>query len=75
MMLLRDVFRAGIISKDIWPSQSPDLTPADYHMWEAIKGIIYKASPHTLLELQEFIANLIRNVPLTKLSHLCKQDV
>jgi hypothetical protein len=52
-----------------------DLTTPDYHMWGAMKVIVYEANLHTLLELQEFIANFIMDTPLTKLSRLCKQDV
>jgi hypothetical protein len=62
-MLLRDVFGDKIISKDIWPPQSPDLTPPDYYLWGAMKGAVYKDTPHTSLELKEAIANFIRNIP------------
>jgi hypothetical protein len=58
-----------IISKDIWPPRSPDLTPPDY-LWGAIKGAIYKDNPHTLLELKEAIAYFIKNIPPIELSRV-----
>jgi hypothetical protein len=67
MTLLRYVFGERIISKDIWPPRSPDLTPLDYYLWGAMKGAVYKDNPHTLLEPKEEIANLIRNIPPTEM--------
>jgi hypothetical protein len=46
----------------------PILHPPDYYLRGAMKGAVYKDSPHTLLELKEAIANFIRNVPPIKLS-------
>jgi hypothetical protein len=70
MMLLRDMFGDRIISKDFWPPRSPDLTSPDYYLWAAMKGTVYKDSPHTLLELKEAIENFIRNIPHVELSHI-----
>jgi hypothetical protein len=67
MMLLCDVFGCRVISKDIWPPSSPDLTLADYLLWGAMRGAVYKDSPHPLLELKEDVANSIGNAPLFEL--------
>jgi hypothetical protein len=54
-------------------SVAKSYTP-DYYLWGAMRGAIYKDN-HTLLELKEAVANLIRNIPPTELSRvLCKQD-
>jgi hypothetical protein len=67
MMLLCEVFGYRVISKDIWPPWSPELTLADSYLWGAMKGIVYKDSPRPLPELKEDIANFIGNVPLFEL--------
>jgi hypothetical protein len=53
MTLLRDMFGDRMISKDIWPPRSPDLTPPDYYLWGVMKGAVYKDNPHTFLELKK----------------------
>jgi hypothetical protein len=68
MTLLRDVCGDRIISKDTWPPRSPDITSPDYYLWRAIKGAVYKDNPHTLLELKEANADLIRYIPPNELS-------
>jgi hypothetical protein len=70
MTLLRHVFGDKIISKQIWPPRSPDLTPLNYYMWGAIKGAVYKGNPHTLLELKEVVANFITHILPTELSRV-----
>jgi hypothetical protein len=62
-MLLCDVFRNRIISKNIWPPQLPD-----YYLQGAMKGAVYKDSPHTLLEPKEVITDFIRTVSPIELS-------
>jgi hypothetical protein len=72
--LLRGVFGDRIISKDIWPPRSPDLTPPDYNLRGAMKDAVYKDNSHTLLELKETIANFISNItPI--LSHIFKNKI
>jgi hypothetical protein len=68
MTLLRDLFGDRIISKDIRPPRSPDLTSHVYYLSEAMKGAVYTDNPHTLLELKEAIANFIRTIPAIELS-------
>jgi hypothetical protein len=47
MTLLRDVFEDKIISKNISPPLSPDLTSLIIICGEAKKGAVYKDNPHT----------------------------
>ena len=35
----------GIISKNLWPPRSPDLTPADFFLWGLSKSKVYKNTP------------------------------
>jgi hypothetical protein len=60
MMLPSSLFRDRIISKDILPPQSPNLTFLDYHLWGIMKGTVYKVSPHGPLEPKEAITGFIR---------------
>jgi hypothetical protein len=62
---LCSVFRDRLILQDMLPPCWPDLTPPDHYPWRTMKGIVYKDSPHTLLEC---IANFIRNIPPTEWS-------
>jgi hypothetical protein len=39
MALLRDMFGDRPISKVIWPSRSPDLTPPDFYLWRVSRSI------------------------------------
>jgi hypothetical protein len=67
-MLLHNVFRDRIFSKDIWPPRSHNLTPPDYYLWGATKGTIYGENPHILLETKEAIINFVRNILQNELS-------
>ena len=41
-------FQGRIISKNLWPPRSPDLTPADFFLWGLLKGKVYKNTPRTI---------------------------
>jgi hypothetical protein len=53
MTLPRDMLGNSIISKDIWPPRSSDLTRPDYHLGRSMKGAVCRGNPRTLLELKE----------------------
>jgi hypothetical protein len=53
MTLLRDVFGDRIISKEVWPPRSPDLTAPDDYLRGAMKVAVYKDNPHTHLAIAE----------------------
>ncbi|GFV21451.1 uncharacterized protein TNCV_2372081 [Trichonephila clavipes] len=38
-----------------WPPRSPDLTPADFWLWEYLKSRVYLSGPSSLLELKDAI--------------------
>ena len=48
-------FRDRIISKNLWPPRSPDLTPADSFLWGLLKGKVYKHTPRTIKQLKDGI--------------------
>jgi len=45
---LKDFFKDRIISKKLWPSRSPDLTPVDFFLWGLLKGKLYKNTLRTI---------------------------
>jgi hypothetical protein len=62
MALLDDVFADGIISITVWPPRSPDLSPPDFFLWDAMKNSVYSNNPHTIDDLKMAITEYIRNV-------------
>jgi hypothetical protein len=53
------IFKDRIISRNIWPPRSPDLTPADFFLWGLLKSKLYKNTPHTIEQLKEAIRHSI----------------
>ena len=51
----RFFFQDRIISKNLCPPRSPDLTPADFFLWGLLKGKVYKNTPRTIEQLKDAI--------------------
>jgi hypothetical protein len=45
MALINRIFMDSVISKNLWPSRSPDLTSVDYFLWGYLKECVYKNKP------------------------------
>lgn len=67
MAFLRNVFDERIISKNLWPARSPDLTPPDYVLWGAAKQTVYRNRPHTIDELKTAITAFIQGITVREL--------
>ena len=52
---LRDFFGDRLISKDLWPPRSPDLTCLDFLLWGFLKDKFYLSKPQTIKELKNNI--------------------
>jgi hypothetical protein len=50
-----EIFGERVISRNIWPPLSPDLTPPEFYLWEAAKSAVYRDRPRTLNELETAI--------------------
>jgi len=48
-------FDGRIISKALWPPRSPDLSPPDFFLWDALKEKAYANKPRTIHELENNI--------------------
>jgi hypothetical protein len=62
MVLLNETFGERVISRNLWPPRSPDLTPPDFYLWGAAKSAVYRDRPRTLNELKTSITAYIRNI-------------
>jgi len=47
MAEIQSFFGDPVISKGLWPTRSPDLTPPDYFLWGYLKGRVYRNKPRT----------------------------
>jgi hypothetical protein len=72
--LLNKIFGERVISRNVWPHCSPDLTPPDFYRWGAAKSAVYRDRPRTRNELKTAIAGYIRKISQTDLQKLfaCK---
>ena len=55
MTEIENFFDDRVISKALWPSRSPDLSPSDFFLWGALKGKTYAKKPRTAQELENNI--------------------
>lgn len=59
MSYLKNIFGDRLISTNLWPARSPDLTPLDYYLWGMLKNKVYVNNPQTISELKFTILNEI----------------
>ena len=63
MKLLNEIFGELVISRNLWPPSSPDLTPSDFYLcWGAAKSEVSRDRPRTLNELKTAITVYMRNI-------------
>jgi len=53
-----------------WPPYSPDLTPCDYFLWDALKNIVYRNNPTTLDELEQPICAATESISVQTLQNV-----
>jgi hypothetical protein len=66
---LSDVFGDRIISSDIWPAHSPDLSSCDFFFCDCLKDKVYSSNPRTEEKLKE---NILREISKIPAEHLQK---
>ena len=62
MTAVRKVFGERVISQDLWPPRSPDLTPPDFYLWGKLKGLVYADSPRSIHNLKHNIRQVIADI-------------
>ena len=70
MREIESFFQDRIISKNLWPPRSPDLTPADFFLWGLLKGKVYKNTPPTIEQLKDAIRQEIQAVNVDTLGKI-----
>jgi hypothetical protein len=48
-------FGNQLISKNLWPTRSPDLTPPDFFLWGLLKGCVYSSKRRIIDTLKDMI--------------------
>ena len=65
---LDDNYLIGRNCVQSWPPRSPDLSPADYYLWGALKGRVYKRHPTSIEQLKAYISEEIANIQVSELA-------
>ncbi|KAJ4446929.1 hypothetical protein ANN_13630 [Periplaneta americana] len=60
MELIASFFDDRIISRNLWPPRSPDLTTPDFFLWGYLKDRVYATRPQTLDDLKHNITQEIQ---------------
>ena len=56
------VFYDRIISRDLWPARSPDMTPPrEFYLWGRLESVVYNTNPCNLEGLKRNIRDEINN--------------
>jgi hypothetical protein len=62
MKILNEISGERVISRNLWPPRSSDLTPPDFYLWGAAKSAVYRDRPRTLNELKTAVTACVRNI-------------
>jgi hypothetical protein len=73
--MLKQFFDDRIISKNLWPLRSPDLTPPDYFLWGYLKQAVYSNRPQTIENLKQNIEVAISNISQETLKKVMRNMV
>ena len=64
-----------IISKNLWPPRSPDLTSTDFFLWGLLKSKVYRNTPRTIEQLKDAIRQEIQTVNVDNLGKKVFQNL
>ena len=59
---VRKVFGKRVISGNLWPPRSSDLTPPDSYFWGKLKGLVYADNPRSINDLKNNIRQVIADI-------------
>jgi hypothetical protein len=62
MEMLKQFFDDRIISKNLWPPRSLDLTLPDYFVWGYLKQVVFSNRPQIIEDLKQNIETTILNM-------------
>jgi hypothetical protein len=70
MVAIREVFEDRIISRELWPPKSSDLSFCKFYLQRNLKGKIYKNNHRSIEALQNEITHVICSIPVDELQQL-----
>lgn len=70
LQYLQEFFGERLLSKDRFPTRSPDLTPLDFYLFGNLKTKIFRNRLHTIEELKVAIEEEIHNINQQELQHV-----
>jgi hypothetical protein len=75
MKHLNEILGERVISRNLRPPRSPDLTPPDFYLLGAAKSAVYRDRPRTLNELKTVITAYIRNISHADLQKVFANEI
>jgi hypothetical protein len=75
MEMLKQFFNDRIISKNLRPPRSPDLSPPDYFLWGYLKQVVYSYRPQTIEDLKQNTEVAISNISKETLKKVVRNMV
>jgi hypothetical protein len=75
MEMLKQFSDDRIISKNLSPPRSPDLTPPDYFLWGYLKQVVYSNRPQIIEDLKQNSEGAISNISQETLKKLVRNMV
>jgi hypothetical protein len=75
MEMLKQFFDDRIISKNLWPPRSPDLTPPDYFLLDYLKQVAYSNHPQSIEDLKQNFKVAISNISQETLKKVVRNMV
>ena len=56
------VFGERVISRDLRPLRSPDLTPPDFYLWGKLKGLVYAYNLRSITDFKHDIRQVFADI-------------
>jgi hypothetical protein len=75
MEMVNKFFDHRIISKNLWPPRSPDLTVPDYFLWGYLKQVVYSNHPQTIEDLKQNTEVAVLNISQETLKKVVRNMV
>ena len=70
MTAVGKVFRKRVISRDLWPPRSPNLTPPDFYLWKKLKGLVYADNPRSINDSKHNVRQVIAGIRCEELHQI-----
>jgi hypothetical protein len=75
MKFLNEISGERVISRNLWPHRSTDLTPPDFYQLGAAKSVVYRDRSRKLSNLKTAITAFIRNISQADLQNVFANNI